>query len=224
MPSLYRCHSMRIAVMACFLTFLAPAKQAAADIRRDADTVTFSGRIAAADFETLSTVLATESVSTIHFKNSGGGSFSYGLRIGKLISEKNIKTVVEGICASACAIAFLGGNPREFSEAQPDSALMIHPGFEPGKQIPAAETKDMLFAWIEARTGRPLAADFIAAMDKIATRKGGIYFLSASHGAVLKSNSTVFICDGTEKNIIDCPGRRDWSADNMQITASSVTR
>lgn len=201
-----------------FIFFTNPSK---AEVRYDAHVITVSGKIGLDVHDKLSTILSNESVSTILFKNSGGGSFDFGLDIGKLISGKKIKTVAEGICASACAIAFLGGDSRDFSSEQPDSALMFHPGFELTSQTPALETKALLFEWIEARTKRPLPLDFVAAMNKITKRKGGVYFLSPSHGAALKKGVSVFFCEGIEENISNCTGQGDSSAEKMHITSTN---
>jgi hypothetical protein len=45
------------------------------------------------------------------YLNSRGGSLSGGMKLGKYLRKNRIKAVVEGgeICASACALAFLGG-------------------------------------------------------------------------------------------------------------------
>ena len=203
------------------LFFILYANPSNAEVRYDADVITISGKIGLDAYDKLSTILSNESVSTVLFKNSGGGSFDFGLNIGKLISRKKIKTVAEGICASACAIAFLGGDSREFSSEQPDSVLMFHPGFERTIQIPAQETKAILFEWIEARTRRPLPLDFVAAMNKITKRKGGVYFLSPSHGAALKTGISVFFCEGIEENISNCAGQGDSSPGKMQITSTN---
>ena len=48
--------------------------------------------------------------TAIYF-DSPGGSLSEGIQLGRYFKENKIKTVVQGykICASACALAFLGG-------------------------------------------------------------------------------------------------------------------
>ena len=45
------------------------------------------------------------------YLNSGGGSLYGGMQLGRYFKKHHIKTVIEGysICASACALAFLGG-------------------------------------------------------------------------------------------------------------------
>ena len=45
------------------------------------------------------------------YLDSGGGSLYGGIKLGKYFKDHHIKTVIQGdkICASACALAFLGG-------------------------------------------------------------------------------------------------------------------
>lgn len=50
--------------------------------------------------------------STAVYLKSGGGNLFTGLELGRMFHDYKIKTVVEGdngLCASACALAFLGG-------------------------------------------------------------------------------------------------------------------
>lgn len=202
-----------------YLLFTSPVH---AQIRYDPPTVTVSGKIDSSAYEKLSDIFSKESVSTVIFKNSGGGSFEAGLQIGKLISGKKIKTVVEGICASACAIAFLGGDLREFSSEQPDSALMFHPGFARTSNVPAQETKAIFFAWFQLRTMHPPSSEIIAAMDKITGRKGGVYFLSPSHGTAIRTGASVFFCDGSEAGISNCRVEGTSTADKMFITSAAT--
>ena len=59
--------------------------------------------------------------NTAIYLSSPGGSLIEGLKLGYLFKEMRIKTVVEGdrpnnLCASACALAFLGGHD---SQARP---------------------------------------------------------------------------------------------------------
>ena len=55
-----------------------------------------------------------ETPRTLVFLNSNGGSVNDGFNIGKLFDKYNVATVVLSgdICASSCAIAFLGGTTR----------------------------------------------------------------------------------------------------------------
>lgn len=218
-------HALRYRSSAIFfLLFSLSVHAARADVAAEGHAVTVSGRIGWEEYEKLSAILATKEISKVVFKSSGGGSLSWGLRIGKMIAEKKLTTVAEGICASACAIAFMGGAVREFSSEQPDSALMFHPGFEPARQLPALETKAILLEWLEARTGQPAPADFSTAMDKITKRKGGVYFLAPSHGLALKKGVSVYFCEGSEDNVSHCAGQAAASAQQMRIVSPGQSR
>ena len=47
-------------------------------------------------------------VDTVVFVNSPGGDLWTGLRVGRLITERGINTVIAGYCVSACSIMFMG--------------------------------------------------------------------------------------------------------------------
>src|SRR5262245_33403612 len=53
--------------------------------------------------------LATPGVDTVVFVNSPGGDLWTGLRVGRLIAERGLRTVTAGQCVSACSIMFMGG-------------------------------------------------------------------------------------------------------------------
>ena len=46
------------------------------------------------------------------FLESEGGNLLAGIQLGEAIRLKGFSTAVTGICASACALAWLGGQPR----------------------------------------------------------------------------------------------------------------
>ena len=55
-------------------------------------------------------------ITRVVFVNSPGGEIWTGMRVGRLIAEKGLHTVVAGYCASACSIMFMGGKLRTFSD------------------------------------------------------------------------------------------------------------
>lgn len=59
------------------------------------------------------------------FLDSWGGSLSDGYKLGKLFRKYQVQTVITGgqLCASACAIAFLGG---KFRSMEYDAKLLFH--------------------------------------------------------------------------------------------------
>jgi hypothetical protein len=93
--------------------------------RHNADTpelnaIAATGKIESGDSEKLLRYLRTlpRKPNTAIYLSSPGGSLIEGLKLGYLFKEIRIKTVVEGdrpnnMCASACALAFLGGHDPE---------------------------------------------------------------------------------------------------------------
>lgn len=77
------------------------------------------------DIRAFEEAFAKPDVDTVVFVNSPGGSLYTGLRVGNMIADKNLKTVIAGTCASACSIMFMGGKERTFSDAFPPSQTYI---------------------------------------------------------------------------------------------------
>jgi hypothetical protein len=71
---------------------------------------------------------ASSSVRTIDFDNLGG-PVSEALNVRTMIQEKHLATYTEGYCASACAVAYLGGFPRFLG---PNGRLGFHRYAIPG--------------------------------------------------------------------------------------------
>lgn len=84
-------------------------------------------------------------VKTQVYLNSGGGYLVDGVRLGEFFRENNIQTEVSDgkICASACAIAFLGGTTRVMKGK---SILLFHsPYRETGIGIDCSDKKARSF-------------------------------------------------------------------------------
>ena len=81
--------------------------------------IVIEGDFEHSDVDTFRTKIAALSTPrvTVAFK-SDGGSLVAGIRIGTLIREKKFATVIPdgGSCASACALAWLGGSRRFMGE------------------------------------------------------------------------------------------------------------
>lgn len=83
---------------------------------RTLNAVMASGEIQYNDVEKLDLYLSKlphKKHTAIYF-DSPGGSLYGGIRLGEYFKQHRIKTVIDGnkICASACALAFLGGTDR----------------------------------------------------------------------------------------------------------------
>lgn len=104
-------------VLAIVVSLLAPHAVEAANIEvRQVDTATLvlvDGDLELGDIEAFRNKVAPLSKATVAFR-SDGGSLLAGIRIGMLIRVRNFTTVVpdSAQCASACAVAWLGGAHR----------------------------------------------------------------------------------------------------------------
>jgi hypothetical protein len=105
-------------VLAIVVSLLAPHAAGAANIevkQPDAATalVMVEGDLELGDIEVFRSKVATLSKATVAFR-SDGGSLLAGIRIGMLIRVKGFTTIVPDAaqCASACAVAWLGGTHR----------------------------------------------------------------------------------------------------------------
>lgn len=105
-------------VVAIVIALLAPPAAEAANIEvkhleAAAALVMVEGDLELGDIEIFRSKVAALSKATVAFR-SDGGSLLAGIRIGMLIRVKNFTTVVPDAaqCASACAVAWLGGAHR----------------------------------------------------------------------------------------------------------------
>ena len=108
-------------IRAALLSLLLPlgtAHAAEVDVRPldNGSTLIFiEGEFEHDDVETFKTKLASLSAARVAVAfRSDGGSLVAGIRIGTLIREKKLTTLIPdgGSCASACALAWLGGTKR----------------------------------------------------------------------------------------------------------------
>jgi len=100
------------------------------------NAIAATGKIEAGDSEGLLRYLSTlpKKANTAVYLSSLGGSIAESLKLGYLFKQLRIKTVVEGdrpnnVCASACALAFLGGHDlqgRPWRSSTTNSLLGYH--------------------------------------------------------------------------------------------------
>ena len=102
------------------------------------DQVILSGRLVpgdAADFQAL--LDANPGVKTVVFWNSPGGAAIANRAISRMIADRKLATAVAGYCVSACAMMFLSGVTRSFSdgEALDVTSLGYHGNYLPGGEL-----------------------------------------------------------------------------------------
>jgi hypothetical protein len=89
-------------------------------------TVTVDGRLLPGDGELFRNKISVLSTATIVLQSDGGSAVA-GIQIGEAIRQKGFSSVVIGRCASACAIAWLGGTPRFMA---PGAEIGFHAAYD----------------------------------------------------------------------------------------------
>ncbi|MFO0830027.1 MAG: hypothetical protein U0572_17940 [Phycisphaerales bacterium] len=120
-------------VLGSVLLLASPAALAA-EFSVDGDTLKIDGEIVPADPNTLSTLLAADTIKTVSI-NSPGGDLNAGLKMGQMIRARKLTTYVEGgvrEAASAAAYAFMGGTERVVKGPR---GIGVHAFFTPAKEL-----------------------------------------------------------------------------------------
>lgn len=141
------------------------------------------GDIEEGDVERLARFLSTVPVqkTTAIYLASPGGSLYEGMRLGRYFGRNHIKTVVEGnrICASACALAFLGGRDnagKAWRSSSSNSQLGFHAFASAQSLRDESETQLVVSEVLEY--GREVEAPLELLILNFATPSDSIYWLS----------------------------------------------
>jgi hypothetical protein len=119
------------------------------------DQVIVSGALEPADVETFAALLdANPSITTAVLWNSPGGAFEANRGLTKLIVDRKLKTAVAGFCMSACAMVFLSGKERYFSDGESLKTTMLafHGSYAGGHLMPE-ERLQFLAGVVASETG-----------------------------------------------------------------------
>jgi hypothetical protein len=115
---------MRRFVVSLLLAGLAACAQAM-DFHRVGSTLVMSGPVAGSDLARLRDHLADGEVKLVVLHESPGGDLWNGYQMGNRIHEDGLPTAVSGKCESACALIFLSGSERSFSDGRPIARTMV---------------------------------------------------------------------------------------------------
>jgi hypothetical protein len=142
------------------------------------------GEIEEGDVERLQTMLTSQPrrVTTAIYLASPGGSLFEGMRLGRYFKAQHVKTVVEGgqICASACALAFLGGHDNDgnpWRSSSTNSKLGFHAFSTPGAPLQDEGDTQLVVSKV-LQYGQDVDAPLELLVLNFATRPGDIYWLS----------------------------------------------
>ena len=115
------------------------------------------------DYRQFTEAFENKEIERVVFVNSPGGDLWTGMRIGRLIADKGLNTVTAGSCASACAIMFMGGRVRSFSDAyRPTFTYVgIHgPANKYTKEV-NREQAGQIYAFFQHQMGERFNATFV---------------------------------------------------------------
>jgi rhodanese-related sulfurtransferase len=121
----------------------------------------FAGGQIADDLRKFEDAFANPAVDTVVFVNSPGGDLWTSLRVGRLIEDKGYKTVAAGYCGSGCALMFMGGKERRFSDAFRLSLtyIGIHGAYNKDTKQVVNEIQPQIYAFFKQRMGDQFNSD-----------------------------------------------------------------
>jgi hypothetical protein len=104
---------MKIKASLAILAMLLPTTAQAAEFSKNFGYLTITGEIVEGDFNRFKQIAPKSPADWIQIKlDSPGGVTGEGVAIGRYIFEHQLDTTVFRYCASACALIWLAGNPR----------------------------------------------------------------------------------------------------------------
>lgn len=100
------------------IALAAPSSTTAMEFNLVGTTLVLSGGVADNDLAKIKDNLDPARVKLIVLHQNKGGDLWNAFRIGERIRESGVPTTISGYCNSACAIIFLGGVKRTFSDGK----------------------------------------------------------------------------------------------------------
>ena len=152
----------RLSLLGWLLALLGPASAQAMTLEIQGDTVFASGPVTD-DLPRFEAAFVQNTVQTVVFVNSPGGDLWTGLQVARLIARKGYNTVIAGHCVSACAIMFMGGRERRFSDAlRPNLTYIgIHGPHQTATKKVDFSVQPQIFAFFKQHIGERFNAEVI---------------------------------------------------------------
>lgn len=195
--------SLAMALMANSTSALEYAQHA--NTNKNLTAILATGEIKIGDIEKLSAYLRAQPYrkTVAVYLASPGGNLYEGMKLGLYFRENRIKTIVEGgeDCASACALAFLGGtdnNGQPWRSSSTNSRLGFH-AFRGIEKMANADHVQKIVADM-LRYGKVVDAPIDLLIQGFATPSESIFWVSSADVCALKiklwSNDTKrFVCN-----------------------------
>jgi hypothetical protein len=180
-----------------------PATGQAMEAKVVNDTLILSGPVIQGDIQRFNEALAANpAISTVVLRNSWGGHVESGYRIGELIREKGLSTVVSGHCVSSCSRMFLGGKERRFSNDYGLERTFVgfHGHYDAKGQLNRAVVERFgLLEWIIKYSDGKADRELVQRWINIELNTGMVAFMHPQTRTFFRSEKT-FNCVGREQS------------------------
>jgi hypothetical protein len=142
---------------------LAPCAAPAMDFHQAGETLVMSGPVDDLDLVRLRNHLAVHRPTLVVLHESPGGDLWNGYQVGNRIRDEKLPTAVSGKCESACALIFLSGTERSFTDGRPVAVTMVglHGAHSMDTKQPLTELSPRMAYMIRTMTGRKYPDDLL---------------------------------------------------------------
>jgi PQQ-dependent catabolism-associated CXXCW motif protein len=216
---------MKVLMRTFFLFFLMTIALGAHAMKVEVhgDTAYASGPVED-DIAKFQEALAKPGVTRVVLVNSVGGDLWTGMRVGRLIEDKGLNTVIAGYCISSCSIMFMGGKERSFSDAfRPAMTYIgIHGAHNKDTGTVNAQLNPQIYAFFKSRMAERFNAEV---MNKA-------FYDMQDAGALLKvfdaARTPIRVthhCKSTQIARKDCSELKEIDALNLGVvTTNTLTK
>ena len=172
-------------------------------LEKQGSEVFATGPVGGDDWLKFSQAVADPAVDTVVLVNSPGGDLWDAMAISRLISERGYKTVLAGSCSSACALIFMGGKERRFSNAfgAATTYVGIHGARSRDTGSVVAQANPEMYALLKSAMGEKFNAGMVNtalyAMDD-----GGALLVIPDH--IRNPRAAPFHCKSAQTLLKDC--------------------
>src|SRR5262245_31149149 len=179
-----------------------PAPAPAMEMKLDGQRLVLAGLVQADDPQRLFSALAAAGprVAAIHLRDSPGGVLRAGLLMGQLIRDRGLFTITSGLCASSCALAFLGGRERFFADDRPAirNALGFHGSYRADTLALVPELVPLLERYVQEQTGGRTTPRLLERWSKLGDPRELVYFFHPDVAPALHGVSVV-LCGADQR-------------------------
>ncbi|MBV1775145.1 hypothetical protein KSF73_05400 [Burkholderiaceae bacterium DAT-1] len=174
----------------------------AMSMRMEGTTLIVSGSVVPEDASLFADMMTAGQVERVLFRDSRGGDLKAGYSIAAQIESSGVATLLEGRCASSCAIMFMGGKVRAFS-ANADlrtASLGFHGSHDKVTKAASVKGRPKLYNWLMTRSDQHFSPPLLARAMYVEHANDMLRFLHPSRRPV----SVYFCQDGQKMKKDEC--------------------